>query len=61
MFELPERLWSGAHFDHSGHAEVIALKGKREDFYSVRRASGNQRQQQQQQIAARQRGLAWRG
>jgi hypothetical protein len=26
LFELPERLWSGAQFDCSGHAEVIALR-----------------------------------
>jgi hypothetical protein len=26
LLELPERLWSGAQFDPSGQAEVIALR-----------------------------------
>jgi hypothetical protein len=32
-----------------------ACGGEREDFYSVKKASGNQRQQQQQQSTPRQR------
>jgi hypothetical protein len=32
LFELPERLWSGAQFDPSGQAELIALRREARGF-----------------------------